>query len=123
MNGPPGPVPTQHLSFIGEIFRSASRRRNPETLIAATRGTPPCRSLSAGKLRFHQRRYFSHVGAPRELALQCSPDFAHVGDALRARLSDCRGDLFSDLGVRQLLRQVAREKIQLEGLDVDEVLA
>src|SRR5439155_20524173 len=38
MNGPPGPVPTHHLSFIGEIFRSASRKRNPETLIAATRG-------------------------------------------------------------------------------------
>src|SRR5882762_6324251 len=123
MNGPPGPVPTQHLSFIGEIFRSASRKRNAETLIAATRGTPPCRSLSAGKLRFHQRRYFSHVGAPRELAFQCPHDFAHVGYALCTRLRDCHGDLLRNLGVRQLLRQVAREKIQLEGFTVDEVLA
>src|SRR5258708_27870901 len=102
MNGPPGPVPTQHLSVIGEIFRSASRKRNPETLIAATRCTPPCRSLSAGKLRFHQRRYFSHVVAPRELALQSPHDFAHIGHALCARFRDCRGGLLSDLSLPQL---------------------
>src|SRR5258707_559166 len=105
------------------LYRRNFPKRNPETLIAATRCTPPCRSLSAGKLRFHQRRYFCHVGAPRELALQCPHDFAHIGHALCARLRDCRGDLLSDLCVRQLLGQVAREKIQLEGLAVDEILA
>src|SRR5256885_12185743 len=71
MNGPPGPLPTHHLSFIGEILRSASCK--PKT-------------LSTGKLRFHQRRYFSHVGAPRELAFQCPHDFAHVGRASSACL-------------------------------------
>src|SRR5436309_11688882 len=85
--------------------------------------TPPCRSLSPGKLRFHQGRYFSHVGAPRELAFQCPHDFAHVGRASGARLRDCCRDLLSNLRVRELLRQVAREKIQLEGFAVDEVFA
>src|SRR5256885_6992361 len=107
MNGPPGPLPTHHLSFIGEILRSASCK--PKT-------------LSAAKLRFHQRRYFSHVGAPRELAFQCPHDFAHVGHAFGARLRDCCGNLLSNLGVGQLPGQVAREKIQLEGFAVDEVL-
>src|SRR5882672_5076483 len=108
MNGPPGPVPTHHLSFIGEIFGSASRKR-----------TIP----SAGKLRFHQRRYFSHVGAPREPAFQCPHDFAHVGYASSARLRDYCGNLLSDLGVRQLPAEGGGEKIQREGFAVDEAPA